>query len=82
MAICPGATLTTMIKSHSVKNVLFPFLGKIYDSTLSSFDIQEPIEVAKCLIKMIHQADNGSVVRIDAGKSSLVVFPENQYIDF
>lgn len=82
MAICPGATRTSMLQLHSDKNVLFPFLGKIYDSTISSFGIQEPIHVAKCIIKTIEKADNGSIVLIDEGISKLVVFPEIQYNDF
>lgn len=82
MAICPGATRTPMLKFHTTKNVLFPFLGKIHDSTLSSFPIQEPIHVAKCIIKTIEKAENGSVISINDGISKLVVFSENQYLDF
>lgn len=82
MAICPGATRTSLLHLHSEKNVLFPFLGKIHDSFLASFAIQEPIDVAKCIIKTIEKAENGSVVSIDSGISKLVVFPENQYLDF
>lgn len=82
MAICPGATRTAMLKHHTAKNVLFPFLGKVHDSTISSYTIQEPIHVAKCIIKTIEKAENGSVISIVDGISQLVVFPEKQYLDF
>ncbi|XP_061399471.1 fat body protein 2-like [Musca vetustissima] len=75
VTICPGVTLTTMLKDVVTKCLSAKYLSKdnnLFDSVID----QTPAEFAENLVKVLESAANGTIWVLDGGKIHEAHLPE------
>ncbi|KAF5289265.1 hypothetical protein FQA39_LY15195 [Lamprigera yunnana] len=83
MTVCPGATETTLISSfieYSLDDIC-PNIQQSYAAEVGEYVMQSPEHVAKSVVTLIAEANNGSIWVIKNGKPPLCV-EYGKYPDF
>ncbi|XP_039429134.1 alcohol dehydrogenase-like [Culex pipiens pallens] len=80
MAICPGATDTTIYQNSRNSCLTFPWMLEYYDQLIQAFKTQKPEAVGKAVAKIITEGDNGAVWVSSEDKIVPVLYGTNSFL--